>query len=161
MSSTGISPSKKKPEVEEVNRNAKKVVEDFNNDQKKQMKDINLTRNNPGKAVGLSQKKPGKVIEISQKNQGEVAEFNQNKPGEDDHASQDITGKAVKQEYSCFPLTPDPGLQQLMKLLTVELEVGGVTRSHAEVMVREKWAGMGEKDKDYWRIITRKEKEKK
>ena len=154
MSSTRISPIIKKPE--EVNRNAKRVVEDFNNDQKRQMKDIQ-TRNNPGKAVGLSQKKPGKAVEISQKNPGEVAEFNQNKPGEDDNVSQENTGNAVKQEYSSFPLTPDPGLQQLMKLLTVELEVGGVTRPQAEVMVREKWAGMGEEEKDYWRNITRKE----
>ena len=55
-------------------------------------------------------------------------------------------------------MTPDPGLQQLMKLLAVE--VGGVERSQAEVMVREKWAGMGEEDKDYWRNINRKEREK-
>ena len=125
------------------------------------MKDIKVTRNNPGKAVGLNQKKQGTVVEISQKTPGEVAEFNQSKPGEDDHASQNITGKAVKQEYSSFPLIPDPGLQQLMKLLTVELEVGGVTRSQAEVMVREKWTGMGEEEKDCWRNITRKERENK
>ena len=148
ISPYGISSSKRRPE-EEVNLNEKRVWEEVHNGQKKPMKDIQVSRNNPGKAVKLSQKNPG-----------EVAGLNQNKPGEDDHASQEITGNAIKQENSSFPLTPDPGLQQLMKLLTVELVVEGVERSQAEVMVREKWAGMGEEDKDYWRNINRKEREK-
>ena len=150
ISPPGTVSSKKKPEEEGVNLNGKRVKEDAIMGHKRSMSHVEGSRKNPDPA-SISK---GKKSE-------EVGELNQNKAREEGIASQKITRKDVMQEDSSGSSIPDPGLQLLKKLLTLELKANGMSSSQAEVEVMERLGSMGEEEKQAWRLEAVKEREEK